>query len=99
MTSSRDLPNPGIEPMPHASFALTGMFFTARATQESPGREPQQHPTTAGPVRKTLSQTTPEFESDPFFFSQPTATFDNDSVCLGSLYTMKKIRPESSMPT
>ena len=77
MTSSRDLPNPGIEPMPHASFALTGMFFTARATQESPGREPQQHPTTAGPVRKTLSQTTPEFESDPFFFSQPTATPEN----------------------
>ena len=48
-----------------------------RATQEPPGREPQQHPTTAGPVRKTLSQTTPEFESDPFFFSQPTAPTEN----------------------
>ena len=34
--SSRDLPDPGIEPMSHA---LAGRFFTTSATWEAPGTQ------------------------------------------------------------
>ena len=36
ISSSRDLPDPGIEPSPLTSPALAGTFFTASATWEAP---------------------------------------------------------------
>ena len=33
--SPGDLPNPGMEPMPHVSLALAGGFFTTNATREA----------------------------------------------------------------
>ena len=59
MTSSRDLPNPGIEPMPHASFALAGRFVTAKGYSGTPWERASATPNYSWASEKNIESNNP----------------------------------------